>query len=121
MLLIPAGIIIFPFGWLANSWPGFGFAFNGLFQSEAAHIIAHSLLFAMVGLTALAVAPRIFGYWPLYLLFILSLGLLQEGLQYATFIHIFQFNALFDLAVDMGAAGVVFGAKKLFTPIPTRF
>lgn len=113
VLLVPAGIIIFPFGWLAQIWPTFGLTFNWLFHSELTHIIAHGLLFAGVGWAALTIAPKPFGHWLRYLLFILSLAIIQESLQYATFKHSFHVNSLFDLAVDMVGAGISFAAKKL--------
>lgn len=102
-------VALFPYGWLADNWPTFDRFTGFIFASEAAHVAGHVGLFVLLGTAVLVIFPRLLRQPVLYISIILSLGMVQEFLQLVSFKHRpVAVNDLFDLAVDLLAAGVVF-------------
>jgi len=100
---------LFPYGWLAANWPTFDRFTGFIFASEKAHVAGHVGLFVLLGTALLVIFPRWQQRPVLYVSIILSLGVVQEFLQLISFKHRpVAGNDIFDLAVDLLAAGVVF-------------
>lgn len=100
---------LFPYGWLAENWPTFDRFTGFIFGSEAAHVAGHVGLFALLGTVVLLLIPQWQQRPHLYFGLIAILGIAQEFLQIVSFKHRpVAANDLFDLAVDLLAAGVVF-------------
>jgi hypothetical protein len=100
---------LFPYGWLANNWPLFDQVTSLLFGLEAAHVVAHAGLFAGLGTAVLLIFPRVRQYPGMYFGIMIVVGMVQEFLQLTTFKHRpAGFGELFDLLVDLLAAGLVF-------------
>ncbi|MBX3058741.1 MAG: hypothetical protein KF770_19920 [Anaerolineae bacterium] len=107
---------LFPYGWLAAHWPTFDRFTGFIFGSEAAHVAGHVGLFVLLGTAVLLIFPRwrqrrtLSGFGPfLYFGLMTVLGVTQEFLQIVSFKHRpIAPNDLFDLAVDLLAAGVVY-------------
>lgn len=100
---------LFPYGWLADNWPLFDWATSAIFGSEVAHVMAHAGLFAGLGTAVLLIFPRIRQYPGMYFGIMIAVGMVQEFLQLTTFKHRSAgFAELFDLMVDLLAAGFVF-------------
>ncbi|MCB8944913.1 MAG: hypothetical protein H6658_14280 [Ardenticatenaceae bacterium] len=110
------GAVLFPYGWLANEWQGFGQFMNWLFATEGMHVVGHLGLYMVLGTAVLLIVPRL-GERPYhYFGFLLSIGLIQEALQLLSFKHhFFSTNEFFDLGVDLVAAGLAFAAWKVFS------
>ncbi|MBL1130056.1 MAG: hypothetical protein D8M54_16365 [Chloroflexi bacterium] len=108
-LAVFTAVALFPYGWLADNWPTFD-RFTGLiFGSEAAHVAGHVGLFVLLGTAVLLIFPRWRQRPALYFGLIATMGIVQEFLQIVSFKHRpVAANDLFDLAVDLLAAGVVF-------------
>ena len=105
-------VALFPFGWLADKWPGFNRLAEFLFSSEAAHVLGHLILFCLVGTALLVIYPSLSEKVNSYLILILVVGILQESLQLVTFKQrLFRSDELLDIAVDLLGA---LAALKLF-------
>jgi hypothetical protein len=108
--------VLFPYGWLANRWQLFDGVVNWLFATEAMHIVGHLGLYGGLGTAVLIIFPQLCQRPYHYLLLIFSVGLTQEILQLLTFKgRFFTTNELFDLSVDLLAAGIVFAVGKIIT------
>lgn len=108
-LLTLMAAILFPYGWLAATWPTFDWLTGLIFGSEAAHIAGHVGLFMLLGTAVLTIFTRLRMQPMVYFGLITCLGVMQELLQLTTFKHRpVGASDLFDLAVDLLAAGVVF-------------
>lgn len=104
---------LFPYGWLAANWPTFDRFTGFIFASETAHIAGHVGLFMLLGTAVLVIFPRLQRRPVFYVSIILSLGVVQEILQLVSFKHRpVAGNDIFDLAVDLLAAGVIFIVLK---------
>lgn len=107
---------LFPYGWLATHWPTFDRFAGFIFGSEAAHVAGHVGLFVLLGTAVLLIFPgwrqrrTRSGFGPfLYFGLMAVIGFIQEFLQIVSFKHRpIAANDLFDLTVDLLAAGVVF-------------
>lgn len=101
-------LVLFPYGWLAAEWPIFDRLFGLWFGSEVAHVLGHASLFVLLGTAVLGWCPRLSRQPVLYLLLMAGAGLGQETLQLISFKHRPpMMNEIFDLAVDLLAAGLV--------------
>ncbi len=104
---------IFPFGWLAEEWSGFGMITDYVFGTELAHVIGHLGLFILVGLTILFVFPTLLTKPIVYVGLITFLGTSQEIAQLVSFKHrAATSNELFDVGIDLIAAVVAFKIAK---------
>lgn len=101
-------LALFPYGWLAHLWPTFGLFINWLFETEMAHHIGHSLIFATLGWFLITVWPPLANYFALYLMLIGGLGLSQELLQLWYKQRPLGVNDGQDLLVDIAAAALFF-------------
>ncbi|HRQ38486.1 MAG TPA: hypothetical protein PLD25_11275 [Chloroflexota bacterium] len=101
--------VLFPYGWLAANWPTFDRFTGFIFGSETAHVAGHVVLFGLLGTAVLLIFPRWRQQPFLYFCLMAVIGFIQEFLQIVSFKHRpVAVNDLFDLAVDLLAAGVVF-------------
>lgn len=108
-LVLLAMVTLFPYGWLADNWPIFDRFTGFIFASEAAHVAGHMGLFVLLGTAVLAIFPRLRRQPALYVSLIICLGATQEILQLITFKRRpAGASDLFDLAIDLLAAGTVF-------------
>ncbi len=108
-LVILIAAILFPYGWLADVWPTFDRLTGFIFGSEVAHIAGHVGLFALLGTAVLTMFARLRTQPMVYFSLITCLGVMQELLQLTTFKHRpIGASDLFDLAVDLLAAVLVF-------------
>lgn len=57
LLLLAAGLVLFPFDWLSEVWPAFGHIFDQVFVSEREHAIGHTTIFLLAGLLILCSLP----------------------------------------------------------------
>jgi hypothetical protein len=105
-------LALFPYGWLAHLWPPFGLFLNWFFETEMAHYIGHSLIFATLGWFLLSLLPTLRSRFALYLMLIGSLGLGQELLQLWYKQRPLGVNDGKDLLVDVAAAGLFFLAYQ---------
>ncbi len=104
---------VFPLGWLAEQWPLFERITNFLFGTEAAHVIGHFMLFSGLGAVLLMLFPRLQTDWRLYFVIMYSFGFIQETLQIVSFKERpFGSNELFDIVIDLLAAGFVFAVFR---------
>jgi MFS family permease len=100
---------LFPYGWLADKWPAFDRFTGFIFASEAAHVAGHVGLFVLLGTAVLTLFPRLRQNPSLYIGIILWIAILQEYFQLISFKNRPVMMAdIFDLAVDLLAAGIVF-------------
>jgi hypothetical protein len=102
-------VVLFPYGWLAENWPIFDRFTGFIFGSEAAHVAGHVGLFMLLGTAVLLIFPRLKQRPYLYFSLMAGMGMVQEFLQIVSFKHRpVAANDLFDLVVDLLAAGIVF-------------
>jgi len=101
-------LALFPYGWLAHLWPPFGLFLNWFFETEMAHTIGHSLIFATLGWFLLTLLPTLRSRFALYLMLIGGLGLGQELLQLWYKQRPLGVNDGKDLLVDVAAASLFF-------------
>ncbi len=114
-LVIWVAGILFPAAWASQYNPTTAAIFNRVFAQNWVHVLAHSVLYAILGgLIFSLVVPRsqqspASGGQVLALISItLALGILQEGLQIITAGAPFTHEEFFDLRVDIlaGLAGM---------------
>ena len=104
-------MILFPYGWLANHWEIFDLVVEVLFATEMMHVVGHVLLYGGLGTAVLAIFPKLRLRPQQYVTGILVIAIVQEALQLITFKHhFFSANEIFDLGVDLLAAGAIFAA-----------
>ena len=107
------GIVLFPYGWLANNWWVMRWIEDTFFEAEWSHWLGHVLMYGALGTAVLIVFPQLLNRPRYYFGLLFAIGFIQETLQLITFKHhFFRRNELFDLAVDMLAAGAVFAIGK---------
>jgi hypothetical protein len=103
------GLVLFPYGWLAERWQLFGWVTDFIFATELAHVVGHLILFAALGTAVLLIFPRLQRYPRLYFTLIFWLGLAQEILQLVSFKkRPFASNDLLDITVDLLGAFIAF-------------
>ncbi len=109
------GLALFPFGWLGTEWSDFGTVINMLFATTAAHIIGHSLIFMLVGGVILLLVPALRTRPLIYMLLVLCLAVMHEGLQLIAYKQRpLLFDDFFDVGIDLLAAGLLFLGGRLF-------
>lgn len=102
-------LALFPYGWLADKWPAFDRFTGFIFGTEAAHVAGHVGLFVLLGTAVLTLFPKLQRNPIMYFGIIAWIGVVQEYLQLASFKNRPVMAAdIFDLVVDLLAAGVVF-------------
>jgi hypothetical protein len=110
-IAVLVGMILFPYGWLANHWELFDHVVEVLFATERMHVVGHVLLYGGLGTAVLTIFPKLQLRPQLYIAGILVIAIFQEALQLITFKHhFFSANEIFDLGVDLMAAGTIFVA-----------
>ena len=118
-------LALFPYGWLAHLWPPFGLFIYWLFETELAHYIGHSLIFATLGWFLLTLFPTLRSRFALYLMLIGGLGLGQELLQLWYKQRPLGVNDGKDLLIDIAAATLLFlvyqwGSKQSQSTLHTQ-
>lgn len=81
LALAVVGLVLFPFDWLGNVWPGYAVLFDRVFVSSRDHAIGHATLFFLAGLALLIVIPWLQARPLLYLALMVVGALLQESIQ----------------------------------------
>jgi glycopeptide antibiotics resistance protein len=101
LLALALLLVLFPFGWLGEQWPAFGFWIDWLFATELAHAIGHGCIFFGLGLLLLWLFPWLRTRPPLYLGITLLAAIGQEGIQLSYKQRALVFDDLRDLLVDL--------------------
>lgn len=110
------GMVLFPYGWLSNNWWVMRWIENTFFEAEWSHWLGHMVMYGTLATAVLIVFPQLLKRPYHYFGLIFAIGLAQETLQLLTFKHhFFTTNELFDLIVDLLAAGIVFAIGKFIT------
>lgn len=111
-LLVFLGLVaiaLFPYGWLAEESPLFARLLTWLFRTDAAHVVGHAFIFALLGTAVLHLHPPLRKNPRLYFTIILLMGLAQESFQLLSFKHRwFGLGELMDLGVDLVSAAAVY-------------
>ncbi|HLG64251.1 MAG TPA: hypothetical protein VKY19_20065 [Ktedonosporobacter sp.] len=81
LALLAAILVLFPFDWLSEVWPPFGYIFDRVFVTAREHAIGHTTLFLLAGLLVLCSIPRLRRFLLLYLLIMLLGSLGEESFQ----------------------------------------
>src|SRR5260370_17129689 len=74
-------LVLFPFDWLGNVWPGYRQVFEQVFVGAREHHIGHSTLFFIVGLLVLINFPSLRSRPLLYFGLLISAAIAQEAVQ----------------------------------------
>jgi len=109
--LLPILLIfgLFPYGWLADKWPAFDRFTGFIFETEAAHVAGHVALFVLLATAVLILFPRLRRSPSLFFGIVISIAILQEYFQLISFKNRpVKAADIFDLAVDLLAAAVIF-------------
>ncbi len=107
--VVLVGVVLFPYGWLAERWWLFGQVTDFVFGTELAHVVGHLVLFAVLGTAVLHTLPRLQRHPRLYFALIFLLGLTQEILQLVSFKkRPFAANELLDITVDLLGAFIAY-------------
>lgn len=115
LLVVLLIVVLIPYGSIAERQPWFGAIVNGLFASEAAHAVAHTLGFIAVGSFLLRIFPGLLARPWLYFGLILAVALAQEGLQLLMKGRGVVLNDITDIGTDLVAAGLVFALARAAT------
>ena len=110
------GIVLFPYGWLANNWGFMRQVEDAFFGPEWTHWLGHVVMYGALTTAVLIVFPQFLNQPRRYFGLVFTIGLIQETIQLITFKHhLFTTNELFDLIVDLIAAGIVFAVAKIIS------
>ena len=113
-IILLCSLVLFPYGWLANNWAPMGWVVDTIFGAEWMHWLGHMVMYGMMGTAVLIIFPQFLNRPHYYFGLILGIGLIQEALQLITFKHrFFMSNEIFDLFVNLLAAGIIFAVAKL--------
>ncbi|HET8845487.1 MAG TPA: hypothetical protein VFN35_28725, partial [Ktedonobacteraceae bacterium] len=80
-ILLPLGLLWFPFDWLSNVWPVFGIFFHQVFRNAHDHLVGHTIFFFLVGLFLLMVIPLLRQRLDWYAPGLILAALVQETIQ----------------------------------------
>jgi hypothetical protein len=81
LVLIAGVLVLFPFDWLEEVWPAYGWVFDIVFATALAHLIGHATLFFLAGLLVLAALPPLRRRQWVYLGIMLAGAVAQEAIQ----------------------------------------
>lgn len=112
-LLALLAFALFPYGWLAQHSAPFRHLAYGVFFSEAAHAVGHTLLFLVVGGALLACFPGLLRRPGRYLALVALIAVAQEGLQLLYKGRGVVVNDITDIGIDLVAAALVFALARL--------
>jgi hypothetical protein len=113
-MAILVGIVLFPYGWLADHWEFFDQVMEALFASEWMHVVGHMVMYGVLATAVLNIYPQLVTEPRHYFAWIFVIGFIQEALQLITFKHhFFTPNEILDLGVDLLAAGIILVAWKV--------
>ncbi len=101
LLALALSLVLFPFGWLGEQWPAFGFWIDWLFATELAHAIGHVCIFFGLGLLVLGLFPWLRTRPLFYLGIMLLVAIGQEGVQLSYKQRALVFDDVRDLLVDL--------------------
>jgi len=107
-LLILLGLTLFPFGWLGELWPAFGYGLDRVFATDGRHAIGHAALFFLLGLLALVVVPSLLARPWRYLGLLLLAGVGQEFFQLLYKGRLLIFDDSRDLLTDLVGIALAF-------------
>lgn len=114
IMAVLVGIVLFPYGWLANNWEFMDRVEEVYFEAEWTHTVGHFVLYSVLGMAVLAIFPKLRTRPLHYFAWIFATGFIQEILQLITFKHhFFTSNEIGDLGVDLVTAGMVFIVWKV--------
>jgi hypothetical protein len=94
-------LVVFPFDWLANVWPGYAQIFDRVFVTARDHAVGHTTLFCLVGLIVQGIFPSLRSR-PLLFAGLMLLGaLVQESVQSISNHELQQLSDLRDFGFDL--------------------
>jgi glycopeptide antibiotics resistance protein len=112
-LVLLLGMILFPFGWLAEIWPLANRILGSMFPDVNAHAIGHTSLFLLLGVTLLVIFPYLLRHPGSYALLLLVVGIGQEVFQLAYKQRPLVFDDFRDLATDMIGGLIALGVVMI--------
>lgn len=118
--LILLGLVLFPFGWLGQVWPGFGEVLWWVFPTDGRHDIGHTTLFGLLGFLLLIAFPSLRKRPWLYLGLILLAGIGEETFQVIYKGGLNLPDTLGDLSCDLIGASITLGFFSLWQRWRTR-
>lgn len=114
-LFVLITVFLVPYGWIAEQSPVLNYLFNQVFHNVAAHVVGHSIIFAVIGIVALKTIPALRRWPAAYIALILAVALGQEYLQMVYKGQFYLVDTLIDLLVDLAAAAVAWAFVYLQT------
>ncbi len=94
-------LVVFPFDWLANVWPGYAQIFDRVFVTARDHAVGHTTLFCLVGLIVQSLFPTLRSR-PLLFVGLMMLGALaQESVQSISNHELQHLSDLRDFGFDL--------------------
>ena len=101
-------VILFPFSWLGNFSPRYRSWFDVSFEPDWIHVLAHTILFAVLAVLIVWIfkLPRTWRTFWLLVVLLLAAGLAQEILQSVTRLEWDWLGMLFDLFVDLSGGTI---------------
>ncbi len=79
--LAAASLVLFPFDWLGEVWPGYAQVFDVVFATPLSHIIGHAALFGLTGLVLLLAVPALRARPAAFLAVMVAGALTEEAIQ----------------------------------------
>ena len=113
-LLVLLALTLFPFGWLGQLWPLFGYTLDLVFSTDGRHAIGHAALFGLLGLAALAGLPHLRARPVYYLGMLLLVGVGQELFQILYKGRLLLFDDSRDLLTDLAGMSVAFAVMWIW-------
>lgn len=112
-LLALVALALVPYGWIAEANPWMQPIVYGLFATEAAHAVGHSLIFFVIGAALLYMFPDLAERPGRFLGLILLIGVGQEGLQLLYKGRGLILNDITDLGIDLVGASLALALTRL--------
>lgn len=114
------GLAIFPYGWVGVHYRPIGRWLDMRFNSEFAHHVGHSVVFAIVSIVLLSVFPILRRRYSLFFITILTIGCTQEALQLMYKRRLVATNDGVDVIVDLCAATTVYILVRIALAVKNR-
>jgi hypothetical protein len=106
-------LALFPIGWLGEVYAPLGGLLDGAFGSDAAHAVAHALIFLLIGAALLAAFPALRSRPLLYFGLLLGAALCQEGIQLLYKQRPLVYDDFRDIGVDLLGMAAAFALARL--------
>lgn len=123
-MLVPAlavvGLVLFPFDWLSDVWPGYAQVFDRVFVTARDHAIGHAALFAIAGALAVVTLPGLRARPARYFGLVLAGALAEELIQALARRHLPNPGDARDLLFDLAGATIAYAALRAVSGVAER-